>query len=202
MSGCGKTVLASAVIQQLQLEGSGSLVAYHYFDVNGGDKRNLSQMLRSLLYQLSSQHPEARLLLQALYDDCDMGAKEPTARQLSEQFKKILDQVAEVTVIVDALDESGSPDEIVSWLKSLYETDRNSLHLLVTSRKQGILDTAIDEWHKRDQLHAVQKKETNKDVANYIHGRLFGSDEFERWNSQEGLREHVKKAILRRAHGM
>ena len=131
-----------------------------------------------------------------------MGARQPTARQLSEQFAKILDQVAEVTVVVDALDESNSPGGIVSWLKDLFQRDRNSLHLLVTSQKQGSLDTAIDEWHRRDQLHAVRSNETNKDIANYLHARLFGSEEFEKWNSHRDLREHVEKTILQRANGM
>jgi predicted AAA+ superfamily ATPase len=202
LSGCGKTVLASAVIQQRRSEGPGSLVACHYFDVNSGDKRDLSQMLRSLLYQLSSKHSEARQILQVLYDDCGMGARVPTARQLSEQFAKILDQVVDVTVIVDALDESDSPNDIVSWLKNLYQIGRNSLHLLVTSRKQGILDTAIDEWIKPDQLHAVRNNDVNKDIANYIHARLFKSEEFKRWNSHKGLRERVEETVLQRANGM
>lgn len=178
------------------------MVAYHYFDVNGGDKRDLAQMLRSLLYQLSSKHSEVRQTLQALYDDCDKGARDPTARQLSEQFVKTLDQVAEVTIIVDTLDECDSPDNIVSWLEDLLHGDRNNLHLLVTSRKQGALDKAIDKWHKRDQLHAVQNHEINKDIANYIHARLFGSKEFGKWSSQEGLRELVEKKVLQRANGM
>lgn len=196
MSGCGKTVLVSSVIHQLQSKGSEGLVAYHYFDVNGGENRDLSQMLCSLLYQLSSKHQEARQTLQKLYDDCDSGDRKPNVRQLSEQFTKILDQIAEVTIVVDALDESDSPEDVVSWLKGLHQVDRKSLHLLVTSRKQGILGTTIEKWHEQDQLHAVREIETNKDIANYIHARLSESEEFERWNSHKDLREHVEKAVL------
>lgn len=202
LSGCGKTVLASAVIQKLQSEGRESLVACHYFDVNGGDKRNLSQMLRSLLYQLSSTHSKARQSLQALYVDCGLGTRGPTIRQLSEQLAMVLDQVAEVTIIIDALDECEFPDDIVTWIKGLYQIDRNSLHLLVTSRKQGILDTAIEKWHRRDQLHAVRSDGINNDIAHYIHTRLFESEEFKKWNSHKGLREHVEQAVLQRANGM
>jgi Cdc6-like AAA superfamily ATPase len=203
LSGCGKTVLASSVIQQLQSEDPADLVACHYFDVNGGDKRDLSQMLRSLLYQLSSKSSKARQILQALYVDCGMGARQPTVKRLSEQFKIILNEHVDVTVIIDALDECASPDKIISWIKDLcYQKDRKSLHLLVTSRKQGILNTAIDEWLKLDQLHAVQVDEINKDIANYVHARLFESDEFGKWNSHKGLREDVEKAVLERANGM
>jgi Cdc6-like AAA superfamily ATPase len=202
LSGCGKTVLASSVVQQLQSEDPAGLVACHYFDVNGGDKRDLSQMLCSLLCQLSSKNLEARQILQALYVDCGMGARGPTVKQLSEQFTKILDQLAEVTVIVDALDESDSPDDIVSWVRGLHQIRRDSLHLLVTSRKQGILATAIEKWPKADQLHAVKIDEINKDVAKYAHARLFQSKEFEKWNSHKGLQEEVEKAVLQRANGM
>jgi Cdc6-like AAA superfamily ATPase len=202
LSGCGKTVLASSVIQQLEPEDPAGLIACHYFDVNGGDKRDLSQMLCSLLCQLSSKSLEARQILQALYVDCDMGARGPTVKQLSEHFTSILDQVVEVTVIVDALDESDSPDDIVSWVKGLHQVRRDSLHLFVTSRKQGILATAIEKWPITDQLHAVKIDETNKDVAKYVHARLFQSKEFEKWNSHEDLREHVEEAVLQRANGM
>jgi ABC-type dipeptide/oligopeptide/nickel transport system ATPase component len=202
LSGCGKTILASSIIQQLHSENSGGLIACHYFDINGGDKRDLSQMLRSLLCQVSSKHPEVRKILQASHVAFGMGAKRPTVTQLSEQFTSILDQVAEVTVVIDALDESDSQDDIVSWIKGLQQKDRNSLHLLVTSRKQGILATAIEKWLKPDQLHAVQIDEINKDIADYIHARLFESKEFEKWNPHKGLQEEVEKAVLQRANGM
>jgi hypothetical protein len=202
LSGCGKTVLASSIIQQLQSEDPVGLVVCHYFDVNGGDKRSLSQMLRSLLHQLSSKHPEVRKILQALYVDCGNGALEPTVKQLSERFESILDQAVEITIIIDALDECDAPEDIVSWVKNLHQKDCCSLHLLVTSRKQGILGTAIDKWPKTDQLHAVQIDEINRDIARYVHARLFKSEEFEKWKPHQGLREHVEKAVLQRANGM
>jgi Cdc6-like AAA superfamily ATPase len=202
LSGCGKTVLASSVIQELQSEDPEGLVACHYFDVNGGDRRDLSQMLRSILYQLSDKHPEARKILQALHVDCGDGAREPTVRQLSKQFTNILDHEFEVTVIIDALDECASPEDIVSWVKDLLQEDRNSLHLLVTSRKQGVLAIAIDEWLKLDQLHAVRIDEINNDITSYVHARLFESEEFKKWKPHKGLREEVEKVVLQRANGM
>jgi hypothetical protein len=137
-------------------------------------------MLRSLLYQLSNKHLEARQILQALYVDCGMGAREPTVKQLSEQFTSILDRFDEVTVVIDALDESDSTVNIVSWVKNLHQIRRDSLHLFVASRKQGIPDTAIDRWLKVDQLHAVRIDEINKDIAEYVRARLFESGEFEK----------------------
>jgi hypothetical protein len=81
-------------------------------------------------------------------------------------------------------------------VKGLHQIRRDSLHLFVTSRKQGILDTAIDKWLKVDQLHAVRIDKINKDIAKYVRARLFKSEEFEKWNSHMDLREHVMEAVL------
>lgn len=202
LSGCGKTVLASSVICQLQSEDTKAVIVCYYFDVNGRDGRDVSQMLRSLIFQLCSKHPAAREVLQTLYVQCDKGARQPTTRQLSEEFASMLNLIDEVSVVIDGLDECSSPDDIVSWLKDLERVDWPSLHLLVTSRKQGLLSTAIDDWPKRNQLHAVRTDEVGKDIASYIHARIFESKEFAKWNTHEGLQEQVKDAVLQKANGM
>jgi Cdc6-like AAA superfamily ATPase len=202
LSGCGKTVLASSVIHQLQSENPQAIIAYHYFDVNGGDGQGVIQMLRSLLFQLRSKHPAARETLQALFVQCDNGARQPTTRQLLKQFTSILDLIDEAFVVIDGLDECNLPDNVISWLKDLNGVDRDSLRLLVTSRKQGVLSRVIDDWPRQDQLHAVQTNETDKDIASYIHARIFESREFAKWNAQTGLREQVKNAVLQRSNGM
>ncbi|KAG9758873.1 purine and uridine phosphorylase, partial [Aureobasidium melanogenum] len=202
LSGCGKTILASSILHQLQLEDSRAVLACHYFDVNGGDKRDVCQMLRSLLFQLYLKHSAATEVMQTLYVQCDKGSRQPTTRQLLEQFASVLRQIDEVVVVVDALAECESPDDVISWLKDLNQTNRDSLRLLVTSRKQGRLATAIDDWPKSDQLYAIRSADTNEDIAGYTHARIFESKEFAKWRSHEGLQDHVEQMILQRANGM
>lgn len=202
LSGCGKTVLASSVIDQLRSADSNAITVYHYFDVNGGDGQDITQMLRTLLFQLGSKNLAARDNLQALYVQCDKGARKPTTKQLMEQFTSMLSLLDQAFVVIDALDECKSPDLVVSWLKDLDRVNRDSLHLLVTSRKQGVLSTAIDDWPNRDQLHAIRTEEISRDIASYIHARIFESREFAKWNAQEGLQEQVENSVLQRANGM
>lgn len=140
--------------------------------------------------------------MKTLYDQCNKGSRQPTTRQLFEQFTSILGRIGEVAVVVDGLDECEAHDDVVSWLEDLNQVDRGSLCLLVTSRKHGRLATAIDDWPKPDQLYAVMSADSNRDIAGYTHARIFESDEFIKWTPHEGLREHVEQVILQRANGM
>ena len=65
-----------------------------------------------------------------------------------------------------------------------------------------MLSTAIDDWPRKDQLHAVQTDEIGEDIASYIHARISESREFAKWNAQENLQELVKNAVLQRANGI
>lgn len=200
LSGCGKTVLASSVIEQLRSQTPKSLFAYFYFDVNGGGRRDLSQMLRSVLCQLFLEEGGKDVLL-SLYRDCGMGLRQPSIKQLSDTFASILHQVGEVTIVVDALDECSTPEDVVLWLQDPSRFMHN-WHLLVTSQKHGTMSSVIDSWHRQDQIHAVQIDKVNSDIACYVHERLFGSAEFVKWSSHQGLREQVEDEILKQANGM
>lgn len=200
LSGCGKTVLASSVIENLRSRTPQPLFAYFYFDVNGGGRRDLSQMLRSLLCQLYSGKG-AKEVLVALYCGCGMGVREPTTKQLSDTLKSILDQVGEATIVIDALDECSTPEDLVLWLTDPSRSTHN-LHLLVTSRNHGAMNSAINNWPQQDQIHAIQVDKVNRDIAYYVHGRLFEGAEFVKWSSHQGLREQVEDAVLKQANGM
>ncbi|KAH0361448.1 purine and uridine phosphorylase, partial [Aureobasidium melanogenum] len=200
LSGCGKTVLASSVIEQLRLQTPQPLFAYFYFDVNGGGRRDLSQMLRTVIYQLCSVNGVKEVLL-ALYCDCSKGTKEPTITQLSATLTSILDQVGEATIIIDALDECSTPEDAVLWLKGLSRLTHN-LHLLVTSRNHGLMNSAIGNWPQQVQVHAIQIDKVNRDIACYVHERLFEGGEFVKWGSHQGLREKVEDTVLKQANGM
>ncbi|THX02634.1 hypothetical protein D6D18_03960, partial [Aureobasidium pullulans] len=155
ISGCGKTVLASSVINQLRSEDQASPTAFFYFDVNGGGRRDLPQMLRSLLFQLGSRSKEAAEQVQKMYEECRRYNTSATIKQLSATLKAILHKLSSITVVIDALDECDSPSDVIAWLEDLHEEHIDSLHLLITSQKYGSLDNAICCWPRQDQLYCV-----------------------------------------------
>lgn len=202
LSGCGKTVLASSIIHRLNSASPSRALAFFYFDVNGGGQQTVVQMLRTLLFQLCSRSPIILDRLQTLYNTCGKGTSSPSIDQLSDTLKDIIGMSSQVTVVVDALDECDKPSEVISWLEDLLEANYSTLQLLVTSRSTGETGRAIDGWTRRHELHAIQVDGVNKDISDYLHTRLFVSDEFSRWSSHEGLQEMIKKEVSQQANGM
>ncbi|THY84406.1 hypothetical protein D6C92_09296 [Aureobasidium pullulans] len=202
ISGCGKTFLASSVIDQLRSEDQASPLAFFYFDVNGGGRRDLPQMLRSLLFQLRSRSKEAAEQVQELYEECRRDNTSATIKQLSATLKAILHKLSSITVVIDALDECDSSKDVVTWLEDLCEEHAGSLHLLVTSQKYGVLDEAICGWPRRDQLHCVDTGDIDQDIKVYVHTRLFQTKEFEHLASRGNLQEEVENTMLKQINGM
>ncbi|THX92239.1 hypothetical protein D6D08_02641 [Aureobasidium pullulans] len=202
LSGCGKTVLASSIIHRLNSASPSRALAFFYFDVNGGGQQTVVQMLRTLLFQLCSRSPIILDRLQTLYNTCGKGTSSPSIDQLSDTLKDIIGMSSQVTVVVDALDECDKPSEVISWLEDLLEANYSTLQLLVTSRSTGETGRAIDGWTRCHELHAIQVDGVNKDISDYLHTRLFVSDEFSRWSSHEGLQEMIKKEVSQQANGM
>ncbi|THW85207.1 hypothetical protein D6D15_08240 [Aureobasidium pullulans] len=202
LSGCGKTVLASSIIHRLNSASPSRALAFFYFDVNGGGQQTVVQMLRTLLSQLCSRSSIILDRLQTLYNTCGKGTSSPSIDQLSDTLKDIIGMSSQVTVVVDALDECDKPSEVISWLEDLLEANYSTLRLLVTSRSTGETGRAIDGWTRRHELHAIQVDGVNKDISDYLHTRLFSSDEFSRWSSHKGLREMIEKEVSQQANGM
>lgn len=202
ISGCGKTVLASSVIDQLRSEDQAPPTAFFYFDVNGGGRRDLPQMLRSLLFQLGSRSKEAAEQVQKMYEECRRDNTSATIKQLSATLKAILHKLSSITVVIDALDECDSPSDVIAWLKDLHEEHIDSLHLLITSQRYGSLDDAICCWPRQDQLYCVGIDDVNQDIRSYVHARLFQTKEFQHWVPHWNLQEEVENRILKQVNGM
>ncbi|THY51349.1 hypothetical protein D6C99_04500 [Aureobasidium pullulans] len=202
LSGCGKTVLASSIVQRFNSESSSRELAFFYFDVNGGGQQTVVQMLRTLLFQLCLRSSINLDRLLTLYNTCGKGTSSPSIDQLSDTLKDTIGLSGQVAVIVDALDECNEPSEVISWLGDLLEANCSTLQLLVTSRSTGETGRAIDSWPRRHELHAIPVDEVNKDISDYLHTRLFVGDEFSKWSSRDGLREMIEKEVSQQANGM
>ncbi len=65
--GCGKTILSSTVIENLDSFTSRKPLLYFYFDFNEVDKQTLDGMIRSLVGQLYTQQEDTQHHLDALF---------------------------------------------------------------------------------------------------------------------------------------
>lgn len=102
--------------------------------------------------------------------------------------------------MLDALDESprnGPRGDLLDTLVTMHEWSLQGLHLLFTSRDErdiresfGPLDT---------QQVKMRNKGIDKDIANFISGRLDRDPHLQKWKKH---RDKIQEALARRAQGM
>ncbi|KAH9023652.1 hypothetical protein EDB84DRAFT_470111 [Lactarius hengduanensis] len=107
--GSGKSVLCSAIIQNVMTLRDAGLasMAYFYFDFRDTDKQNCRNLLLSLLSQLSTRSDLCCDILHRAYVTHDNGAHKPTDDVLIQCLKETLmfSNNRPIYIIMDALDE-------------------------------------------------------------------------------------------------
>lgn len=206
-SGCGKTVLASSVIKQLSAEGM--LCLYFFFDFRDTTKQTLESLLRSLIWQLFSRSDSesVKTLVRKLYED--RKSPTPTIQKLKGTFDKIIEEVDEVQVVLDALDESTQKgtdrDKLLRWLKprTQYEgPGACKLRTIITSRsdQQDIVNALGSQCpgrRKTDIENESAKVKAN--IRQYIHKRLSNDGGFAEWRNNSNKKWHpIMKEMERR----
>ncbi|KAI4781565.1 ankyrin repeat protein [Aureobasidium sp. EXF-3400] len=88
--GCGKTVLASTIIEDLTTDSHlKGVVIYFFFTFSDESKQSLGHMLRSLIYQLTRQYDSTKPHLIGLFNSCGKGNKQPKTEELIEVFDQM-----------------------------------------------------------------------------------------------------------------
>ncbi|TIA06829.1 purine and uridine phosphorylase [Aureobasidium pullulans] len=194
LSGCGKTVLSSTIIQHL-LKENPFRTFYFYFDFSRQDQQEHENMVRYLLDQVYDKSPEAEKAIDVLFELNGKGKQQPGVTQMEEVLAAIFRQLDRVTIVLDALDESQKSDQIIDWCRDIFKSEGSMVRILVTSRTQAPL------WLEENQVVPIRATEVDTDISSYVHGRL-ESDEFQHWKNQAALRRDVAEVLTRKANGM
>ena len=108
-------------------------IAYFYFDFRDVDKQKLSNVLPSLLVQLSARSDPCCDKLSQLYSAHDRGIQKPSDRAMAECLKQMLALEGQrpTYIILDALDECPVTSSIPSPREEVLELveDLVGLHL-------------------------------------------------------------------------
>ena len=187
-SGCGKSVLCSAIIHELQAVPVGKpeySLAYWYFSVNDTKRRNLQNLVRALLTQLMppGRSPSA---LEELWASKKEGREVPKNSELVPIVGQMLKHVFAdkgphgCFLVIDALDECDDADriEVMSMLRQIATLDNVDIHILVSSRTnttgvenglQGVdklFNVAIERYHADEDIktHVVECLEHDEDL--------------------------------------
>ena len=204
-SGCGKSVLCSAVIDDIlavkHVDPRVKLV-YWYFTVNDKKRTSVDNFLRALIAQLVLECPIPPSLLE-LWSTRKMGREAPKTADLEQTIRRILvDDPSHIYyLVIDALDESDDTEkaEIMKFVRSLALLGAD-IHILFTSRTNTVgIEKGMKDLSTFYNV-AMKTQDTDLDILAHLTERLEDDDALTKWSHD--LRQFVKDTLIRDAGGM
>ncbi|KAL4908289.1 nucleoside phosphorylase domain-containing protein [Aspergillus multicolor] len=204
--GSGKTVLSSKILDYLQKlqtldNAEEKIVALgFFFDFKKPAQQTLDDLLRSLVTQLYIHHSHTQIVLNLLYKSCNR--QKPQTETLSSTFRKMLERVDTVHLVIDGLDECKTRFELLSFLQSLTDSLQAKAHLLITTRREKDIQLSLKQWLPMRSIIQLCKESVDSDIQEYICWRLREDVGFGRWRADHSLQDKIVADIMRKADGI
>ena len=191
-------------------ETGSAIMAYFYFDFRDLDKQTCHDLLRSLVFQLSTNSSPCCGILHHVYKAHKDGTQQPSDDALRECLKEMLRLPGQgpIFIILDALDEcpdsSGLPSpryEVLQLVKELVDLHLPGLHICATSRPEVDIRAVLEPLAFRSvSLHDESGQRT--DIAAYVQSvvDLSPSAAMRRWREED--KNMVIETLTERADGM
>ncbi|CAO1600437.1 hypothetical protein XANCAGTX0491_004126 [Xanthoria calcicola] len=196
--GAGKTTLSTLVVDEIFTRKRSNSVGTAYFYVRHDDKESHKppSVLGSLISQLARHNREALADVMKLHQT--HGFVAPDEEDLKEKLHEISQHFTEVYIMIDGLDECGSPYDahrrrLVKAIAELHTIKEGSVRTLVFSRKES----DIEKEFVRMQFHTVSIAATSGDLRLFANAR---SGELE--VHSEGLKAEIVDTLVTQASGM
>jgi hypothetical protein len=183
-------------------------MAYFYFDFRDVNKQKLSNLLPSLLIQLSARSDPCCDVLSRLYSSHDRGVRRPNDHAMVECLKEMLalETHGHTYIIMDALDECPitstipSPrEEVLEFVDELVGLQLPNVHICVTSRPEHDIQAVL----KHLTLHAVSLHDETgqqQDIVDYVVAFVQSDNRMRRWREDD--KDLVIKTLTEKADGM
>ena len=203
---------SSSVIQDIMAvcETGSAIMAYFYFDFKDLRKQICHDLLRSLVFQLSTDSSPCCDILNRVYEAHKEGTQQPSDDTLKECLKQMLALLAQgpTFIVLDALDECPdsftfpSPrDEVLQLVKGLVDLHLPGLHICATSRPEVDIRAVLEPLAFRSvSLHDESGQKA--DIADYVRNVVNSSPSsaMRRWRTED--KNMVIETLTERADGM
>ena len=203
--GCGKSVLAAGIIQDLQQldeqKAGEAVVIYFFFDFSDGQKQRPYMMLRSLVCQLSQYCFQTPIALEEAFSSCQEGQKELSEEQLLKLLLRLTDEFLKIYIVLDALDECAEQDTLMEKIiPQINHWQLRHVHLVMTSRKEQIIEDSLIDLVNQSYITPIQNALVDEDIKLYVRQRLVDDKYLKKYDFE--TREKVENALTKGAHGM
>jgi hypothetical protein len=118
----------------------------------------------------------------------------------------MIQQVDEVWIVLDALDEcdtrEGNRTKLLLWMEGLLSPKLRNTHLLVTSRQEEDIESALSKWAGIEDMMPIQSDLVTDDIRAYVRARVKEDDGLKRWRSSPDVQEEIETRLMEKACGM
>ena len=125
--------------------------------------------------------------------------EQPQTKSLVATLNSMIAQISDISIILDALDECRSRTDLLPWLQSL---GRKDVRILVTSRKEGDIETSLTKWMPATSVLAIQQSAVDDDIRAVVRCRLAEDENLQRWRSMPEVQEQIETKLMAKADGM
>ncbi|KAH7218857.1 hypothetical protein DER44DRAFT_739024 [Fusarium oxysporum] len=198
LAGCGKTILSTTILDHLLQTDTQTTLAF-FFDFNDPRKQKLEDLLRSLAVQLYHTGNEAARSLDSLFASHDDGRRQPDTTALSTCVDAMIQNAGIVFIVIDALDECTTREELLQWLKHLVF---RKAQLIVTGRPEVEFQSAIPRSFGKQNCVQLDKNVINVDIRSYVEATLEQKPDFVDKKLSPSILEEIRDKIGDGADGM
>ncbi|KAK0721573.1 Pfs, NACHT and ankyrin domain protein [Lasiosphaeria miniovina] len=201
LAGCGKTVLSATVLDHLAQEKDHFVLSF-FFDFSDTKKQTVDGMLRSLAFQLY-QYGTGSAVLDATFQAHQDGLDQPATKILSDVVYKMLAAQNQVSIVIDALDESTTKDELLLSLNDVVSRpELGHVQLLCTSRPESEFLRGITSFIGKENCLVLDKRAVNADIQLYVTAQLSQRRDFQDKRLSQSLLEQIRTKVGQGADGM
>jgi hypothetical protein len=177
-------------------------LAYFYFDFNTTAKQDISHCLSSIIAQLCGQTSSIRVDIRHFYERCNYGKHRAALGDLKNMLFKVIEDMNDVFIVLDALDESpknGGREQLLATISDIMVHSCPSLHMLVTSRRESDIEEALLPMLTSPAL-SVQGSGLDLDMKLYISWQLATDPQLRKWSRD--VNTEIESCLSTGANGM
>ncbi|CEJ62927.1 hypothetical protein PMG11_11412 [Penicillium brasilianum] len=192
LAGCGKTVLSTTVLDHLA-KGSDGPILNFFFDFSDTKKQTYESMLRSLAFQLYQGGVDSAIHLEGSFQAHQNGKNQPKTEALWIMFYKMLGVQKRVYIVLDALDESTSRDDILKWIEDIISRpELDHVQLLYTSRPESEFLRRIPTLIGEEGCLPLDEQAINSDIRSWVSAQISQRHDFTEKPLSQGLLEEIR----------
>ncbi|OTB02990.1 hypothetical protein M426DRAFT_188767 [Hypoxylon sp. CI-4A] len=189
LPGTGKTTTAAFIVDHLK--NKGYEVLYYFFKENDAEKRTLVQCVRTILSQLLQLEERLYDIVEPIYQKSSRVVADSLVETMRALDNALSHSTAkQIFVVVDALDESASSNEISQWITTLCTSHGQKLRVFNTSRPSASLSRSSGSFW----TFLSTTKFDQGSLKKYIRGRLEGNEVITGTDFEDQVVEQVASA--------